>query len=288
MKYLIYHITTYTYDRPVTLSPHTLRLRPRCDITQKLRSFELQVDPMPQQILETLDLEGNNLLKLYFTDEPTNRLEVCVTSAVETFRENPFAYLLESWATHLPIDYPAALLTQLQPYLSGNSSNFPSIDPVAVELAHDLWHSTGGNPIRFLGALNQRIYDNCTHVVREQGDPLPPGITWKEKQGSCRDVTVLFIEVCRAIGLAARFVSGYQEGDLEREDRDLHAWAEVYLPGAGWRGYDPTQGLAVGDRHIALVASPTSRHTAPISGSLKTGVGATAEMKFLVSIKPDE
>lgn len=288
MKYLIHHTTRYAYDRPVILSPQTLRLRPRCDVTQELRSFELQVDPLPQQVLENLDLEGNNLLKLYFTDEFTTRFEISVTSRVETFRENPFAYLLETWAVHLPFDYPASLLTQLQPYLSGNSSNFPSIDPLAVELAHDLWHCTGGNPVRFLAELNQRIYDNCTHVVREQGDPLPPGTTWKGKQGSCRDVTVLFIEVCRAIGLAARFVSGYQEGDLEQGDRDLHAWAEVYLPGAGWRGYDPTQGLAVSDRHIALVASPTSRHTAPVSGSLKTGVGATTEMKFWVSIKLDE
>nr|WP_277874380.1 MULTISPECIES: transglutaminase family protein [unclassified Leptolyngbya] len=137
----------------------------------------------------------------------------------------------------------------------------------------------------FLWELNQQIFNTCQHIVREQGDPFPPGLTWKTKTASCRDMTVLFIEACRAMGLAARFVSGYHEGDPDWKQRHLHAWAEVYLPGAGWRGYDPTQGLAVGDRHIALVAAPNSRTTVPISGSLKSGIGVTTEMQYALTIK---
>ncbi|MFM7576061.1 MAG: transglutaminase-like domain-containing protein, partial [Microcystaceae cyanobacterium] len=94
------------------------------------------------------------------------------------------------------------------------------------------------------------------------------GITWRNKRGSCRDLTILFMEVCRTMGLAARFVSGYQEGDQATEDWELHAWAEVYLPGGGWRGYDPTHGLAVSDRHIALVASPNPQDCAPVTGEM--------------------
>jgi transglutaminase-like putative cysteine protease len=93
------------------------------------------------------------------------------------------------------------------------------------------------------------------------------------------------MEVCRAIGLAARFVSGYQEGDPDTTDRHLHAWAEVYLPGAGWRGYDPTHGLAVADGHIALVSSPFAQHTTPVAGTLKSGIGAQAKMSYQLLIQ---
>jgi transglutaminase-like putative cysteine protease len=96
---------------------------------------------------------------------------------------------------------------------------------------------------------------------------------------------VLFVEACRAIGLAARFVSGYQEGDTDSTDRHLHAWAEVYVPGGGWRGYDPTQGLAVADRHITLVASPLSRYAAPISGSFQQSNGAQSTMTYKLTIQ---
>lgn len=286
MRYKIHHRTCYTYDRPVTLAPHTLRLRPRCDLTQSLHFFDLQTRPQPTQQVDMLDLDGNNLLRLYFSDQEITSFTVDVTSDVETWRENPFQYLLEPWAVHLPIDYPASLRAQLQPYLAGESSNFPQPDPVAVGLAHQLWHEVSGDLSAFLSQLNQRIYSTCQHQIRETGDPLPPGITWQQQKGSCRDVTVLFMEVCRAMGLAARFVSGYQEGDPDSEERHLHAWAEVYLPGAGWRGYDPTQGLVVGDRHIALVASSSSRLTGPIVGALKTGIGAVSQMTCELTIQP--
>jgi transglutaminase-like putative cysteine protease len=152
-------------------------------------------------------------------------------------------------------------------------------DPAVVQLAQELWHSCGGGVLSFLSALNRRIYRTCQHMIRETGAALPPGITWRQQAGSCRDLTVLFVEACRAVGLAARFVSGYQEGDLTRNDRHLHAWAEVYLPGAGWRGYDPTQDLAVGDRHVALVACAQPKYASPISGSFR-GSGASSQMEY--------
>jgi transglutaminase-like putative cysteine protease len=281
--YQISHNTTYTYDRPVTLSPHVIRLRPRSDITQTLHQFSLTVSPIPQRISESVDLDGNSITKAWFPETETTRLSIQTLSQVETHSTNPFNYLLEPWAAELPMDYPTSLSHQLQPYLSGQFSQ--PIDPIATQLSQEIWQSTEGNTLAFLNDLNQRIYQTCQYAVREIGAPFPPGITWTKQAGSCRDVTVLFMEVCRAIGLAARFVSGYQEGDPDSNDRHLHAWAEVYLPGAGWRGYDPTHGLAVADGHIALVSSPFAQHTTPVAGTLKSGIGAQAKMSYQLLIQ---
>jgi transglutaminase-like putative cysteine protease len=299
--YKITHATTYTYESPVTLSPHVLRLRPRSDVAQTLHHFSLETDPQPIRAVENIDLDGNAELRLWFAEEAIATLTITTTSAVETFRANSFDYLVEPWAVQLPIDYPASLLTQLQPYLGGQFLHFASgVDPVAVQLAEEIWQDTN-NTISFLTTLNQRIRESCKYIVRETGEPFPAGITWTQKLGSCRDLAVLFIETCRAIGLAARFVSGYQSDELKEsegeggdrqtdaqptlpQEHHLHAWAEVYLPGAGWRGYDPTQGLAVADHHIALFASPFARQTVPIVGSLKQGVGTKSEMQYHLSI----
>ncbi|NEO26236.1 MAG: transglutaminase family protein, partial [Kamptonema sp. SIO4C4] len=130
----------------------------------------------------------------------------------------------------------------------------------------DIAQKTGHDPVAFLNELNQRIYHQCNYITRETGAPQSAGQTWQQKEGSCRDLAVLFMDICRVMGLASRFVSGYQEGDPDMAEWDLHAWVEVYLPGAGWRGYDPSQGLIVCDRHIALVASAKPRYTTPIVG----------------------
>jgi len=286
VRYQISHTTTYKYSQPVTLQPHLVRLRPRSNGWQTLKLFSLQVTPTPTSRSQIIDLDGNALIKVWFPPEKTDHLHVQAQSQIETYESNPFNYLMEPWVSRLPIDYPASLLLQLQPYLTGQNVTFAtSVDPIALQLAQEINHAVLGDTINFLGTLNQRIYETCRYLVRETGTPLSPGITWSEKQGSCRDLTVLFIEVCRAIGLAARFVSGYQEGDLDQDDRHLHAWAEVYLPGAGWRGYDPTHGLAVSDRHIALVASAVSNYAAPISGNFSQGGNVQSTIHYQIQIQ---
>lgn len=286
MLYQITHTTTYTYSEPVKLQPHVVRLRPRSNAWQTLQMFMLSVTPQPTAQSQITDLNGNALIKVWFPQTFTEQLEIRVQSQVATHEANPFNYLMEPWALQLPIDYPSSLLMQLQPYLTGQSLKYTTaVDAIALQLAQEIYQTVEGNTTRFLSELNQRIYEACKYMIRETGAPLPPGVTWSQKQGSCRDLTVLFIEVCRAMGLAARFVSGYQEGDLDRDDRHLHAWAEVYLPGAGWRGYDPTHGLAVSDRHIALVASSTASDAAPISGSFKQTGGVQSVMKYHLQIQ---
>jgi transglutaminase-like putative cysteine protease len=280
--YQVSHHTKYTYNQLVFLNPHVLRLYPRSDAWQKLQDFSLKVEPLPEGISQFIDLDGNNLIKLWFT-QPTTALEIEVKFTLETLKSNPFDYLLEPEALNLPLDYSHSLLSQLSPYLASYS---PTPDPVAIALAQEILANVNGNTIEFLMTLNNNIYKYCNYLTRETGYPWPPGVTWQKKQGSCRDFSVLFLEVCRAMGLAARFVSGYQEGDPNQEERDLHAWAEVYLPGGGWRGYDPTHGLAVSDRHIALVASAIPSFTAPIVGTvtpvkspLETGLEIKSQLR---------
>ena len=219
--------------------------------------------PQSQGRSDFVDLDGNNSIKLWF-NSPTQQLNIQTLAKVETSCTNPFDYLLEPGMHILPFDYSHSLYLQLKPYLQTYSS-IP--DAVALKLAQEIAVETQGNVLNFLFNLNQRIYQDCEYIVRDTGSPFPAGITWERRQGSCRDYAVLFMEVCRAMGIAARFVSGYQEGDKNMSSRDLHAWAEVYLPGAGWRGYDPTLGLVVSDRHIPLAASAVPQYAAPISGS---------------------
>ncbi len=241
------------------------------------------MQPQPEGRADFVDLDGNNLIKVWFNN-PTEELSIQILAKVETSCTNPFNYLLEPWAITLPFDYPSSLLRQLEPYLK--SYSFVS-DGCTIELAQDIFAATEGNTLDFLFTLNQRIYQECEYLTRESGAAQPAGITWRRKQGSCRDYTVLFMEVCRAMGIAARFVSGYQEGDRDQQSRDLHAWVEVYLPGAGWRGYDPTLGLVVSDRHIPLAASTIPAYTAAVDGSVipvKTGQNISSRMEAQISI----
>ncbi|BAC09334.1 transglutaminase family protein [Thermosynechococcus vestitus] len=278
MQYRICHQTTYTYSAPVALAPHDLRLIPRSDGHQRLRSLSLEILPTPQGHSSVLDVYGNHIQRYWWLPQPTTSLMIQVTSEVETYCDNPFNYLLEPWAVTLPFNYPQRLATSLHPYLS-----LP-VDPVAYELAWQILASGDRQVLTFLSDLNNKIYRTCQHQIRETGAPWPPCVTWAKQTGSCRDTAVLFIHACRAVGLAARFVSGYQEGDLENPERHLHAWVEVYLPGAGWRGYDPTHGLAVSDRHIALVAAADPADAAPIEGVLR-GQGVTSTMSYQLQIQ---
>ena len=264
MLYQIRHQTTYSFNQPVALKPHLLRLRPRSDRFNQLHEFSISVLPIAQGSSDFVDLDGNNLIKLWFS-QPTDKLSIQTTAKVETSCTNPFAYLLEPWATTLPFDYPSSLLQQLEPYLRPYS--FVG-DSTALELAQEIEIATNNNTLNFLFTLNQRIYQDCKYQIRDTGEPFPAGVTWRNKQGSCRDYAVLFMEVSRAVGIPARFVSGYQEGDEQQQSRDLHAWVEVYLPGAGWRGYDPTLGLVISDRHIPLAASAIPQYAAAIEGTV--------------------
>ena len=281
MRYRITHTTHYQYSEAARLHPQIIRLCPRSDGNQWLDRFDLSIEPEPSQQAYFLDEQGNTCLRVAF-DTPIAQWQIRTTSEVRTTRENPFDYLAEPWAVQFPIDYPSSLVGQLQPYLTRpvGWGCGDAIAPEVIQLAQSIRQEVGDNVGYFLTRLTQYIPDECAYEQRLEGMPRPAALTLQKKIGTCRDFTVLFMAVCQAVGLAARFVSGYQEGDIaadtgsdqgEQNTHDLHAWAEVYVPGGGWRGFDPTLGLTVSDRHIAIAAAADPKQAAPVSGTLKTG-----------------
>ncbi|MEO0532590.1 MAG: transglutaminase family protein [Cyanobacteria bacterium P01_A01_bin.123] len=269
VRYRITHTTDYRYSQPVGLQPHTLRLRPRSDGAQQLLTFEQTITPSPKYQADLVDVGGDTTTRLWFGEAQLAHLQIQTRAGVETYRTNPFDYWSEPWAVNFPLDYPSTLAAHLYPYRHDPLD--PVIDSRVVALAQEICQEVNDNVGYFLMALTQRIYENCKYTVRHTGNPHPAGLTWANQRGSCRDFAVLFMAACRAVGLAARFVSGYQAGDPNQQDRDLHAWAEVYVPGGGWRGFDPTLGLAVSDRHIALVSGSHALQASPVSGALTQG-----------------
>ncbi|MEM9907960.1 MAG: transglutaminase family protein [Cyanobacteria bacterium P01_D01_bin.44] len=274
MRYQIRHTTRYAYSQPVRLNPHTLRLRPRSDGMQQLSHFAITLEPNPSKVSEILDLDGNACLQVWFPPKDLTELHISTATVVETYRNNPFDYLCEPWAITAPIDYPRALASRLAPYLL--PGRLTALSPGVIDFAQTLLHQVANNVGYFLTGLNQAIYERLEYKHRLEGPPQPAGVTLSHGSGTCRDFAVLFIEACQAVGLAARFVSGYQEGDPDQLSHDLHAWVEVYVPGGGWRGFDPTHGLAVSDRHIAIAAAGHPPEAAPVTGSLKDGSQAKA------------
>lgn len=264
MTYRITHSIQYHYDPAVELAPHDIRLQPRTDSFQTLKDFTLEIDPQPLGQTLTLDAMGNLVTRCWWPPIPMASLLVTAHATVETHCENPFDYLLEPWANQLPLDYPRSQYDSLSLYLNDSKPLFLSSAPISA-WAQSLLCECDFRVTDFLFRLTQEIYEGYTYQQREEGAPYPPTITYQTKQGSCRDFVLLFMSACHAVELASRFVSGYEEGSPDHE-QTLHAWVEVYLPGAGWRGYDPTLGLAVGDRHIALAAHRFPDLTAPISG----------------------
>ncbi len=278
MLFLGSHITRYRYSREVFLEPHVIRLCPRGDPGQRLLSFSIDVDPVPAGMSGSLDAEGNSVVWSWFGGT-TETLTVSTRFVAETLRSAPFDYILPSAdAGRLPVPYTRQEQPILAPYLATEPT------PGAAAFAEEIAAEADGDVQAFLLTLTDRIYRLCEVIVRDEGDPYPADQTLTDARGSCRDLAVLFVACCRHAGVAARFVSGYQEGDPDTENREMHAWAEACIPGGGWRGYDPTHGLVVADRHVAVAASAVPAGAAPVSGSLR-GTGATARMEAEIDLE---
>jgi transglutaminase-like putative cysteine protease len=281
MLFHISHRTNYSYNRPVFLEPHVLRLRPRSDGTQQLIRFGMRIAPEPAGLTPCSDLAGNATVQTWY-EGTTDSLEVVTDFELETLRSNPFDYILtQSAAKSLPLSYAGDFDASLSVYRSG-----AGIHDSVIRFAASVAEQADWQTLPFLAALTSRIQESCEQIIREEGEPQPPEVSLEKEHGSCRDLTVLFMAACRSQGIAARFVSGYQEGDPDQEKRYLHAWAEVYLPGGGWRGYDPSLGLAVADRHIALAAAAVPALAVPVSGSFR-GTGTLASMHAEIDIRTD-
>ena len=281
MKIAVEHSTVYRYDRPALLGPHDIRLRPRDDGGQRLTDFELRIDPPPVMLTACFDQDGNHTARAWF-EAPTSALAVRSRFTVETLRTNPFDYLLADRALlRVPLRYGERLGSVLAPYtVRGNASE------AVAEFARAAAGRAGWNTVAFLTELTGEIYSSFEALLRPEGQPLPAAETLQSRAGSCRDFAVLFAEACRAMGLAARFVSGYEREAACAEPAYMHAWAEVYLPGGGWRGFDPSRGMAVAASHVAVAAALDPEMAAPLAGAYSGAV--RSEMEISIKMTAEE
>lgn len=276
MRFSVVHTTAYHYSAPVYLEPHMIRLRPREDASVRLEAFSLSITPAPAGSSHSIDQDGNSVTMAWF-DGITGELTVRSSFRAETLRDNPFDFLLLHGDRDVPVQYEECLRPALVPYLRADH------DPAVREFARQVAVEADWSTAKFLTALNRRLFQNTRHVTRREGGPLPPGQTLASGAGSCRDTAVLFCAACRAMGIAARFVSGYERDSSLQDDGELHAWAEVYLQGGGWRGYDPSRGLAVGASHVPVAAAADAALAAPIKGTFRGS--AESSISFSISMQ---
>jgi len=258
----IVHTTTYTYDFPVFLEPHRLRLTPRADCYEAMLERALNITPKPSSISSSVENDGSVSHWVRFKGE-TRQFTVQSKARISLIADkNPFDFLIyPDTCLVLPMVYPQRLMEELQPFLKTNN-----ISPKVREFAFEILGQAKGLPIDFLVMLSQRMKKDFVYESRLSGAPYQPEDTLASRRGSCRDWAILYMAAANAVGLAARFVSGYYF-DEKPQAADLHAWVEVYIPGGGWRGFDPSLGLACYGHHIALAASASAADAAVIQGT---------------------
>ncbi len=293
----LHHKTEYRYDRPVTLLPQSIRLRPAPHCRTPILSYALKVQPCKHFLNWQQDPYSNWLARLVFA-EPTREFVVEVDLIAEMVAINPFDFFIEEYAAKYPFCYEAGLAVELHPYLEIKESG-RRLMALVRDLRRDNIEMND-----YLVEMNRRLHQEVRYVIR-----MEPGVqsceeTLTKKSGSCRDSAWLMVQLLRHHGLAARFVSGYliqltaDERTLdgpsgpERDFTDLHAWAEVFLPGAGWIGLDATSGLLAGEGHIPLACTADPQNAAPISGTLtfenRDGVDydeVATDFRFTMSVR---
>jgi transglutaminase-like putative cysteine protease len=280
MRARLIHRFDYRYTKPVLLGPHRFCLRPRPHGFQRLIDYRLEVSPDPSQLYELMAAGGDTITRARFLGE-TDRLTVIATSEVETFSPPLLEACLDEQMAQLPVQIGKLnpdLLSNLQGWLPNGQH-----DAAAVDVAQEALMGSDGRSLNFLQQLVEVIQDRVKYTQRHVGPAWPAGRTLKERVGSCRDLAMLMIECCRSVGLPARFVSGYHLVEPKPERYDLHAWAEVYLQGAGWRGFDPSGMGAVDDRYIPVATSSRSDLTAAVSGTFSGPPGVESELEWEIS-----
>ena len=287
IKVALNHHTSYKYDRPISVDPQVIRLRPAPHCRTPIESYSLRISPANHFINWQQDPNGNFIARIVF-EEKIDHFSVDVDLTASMTVINPFDFFIESYAESFPFDYNAEDQAYLKPYLVKDDTGATFRQFVA-----DVDRSPK-RTIDFLVALNQKLEQKINYTIRMEPGVQTVDQTLEKASGSCRDSAWVLVQVLRELGLAARFVSGYLiqltpdvksldgPSGAETDFTDLHAWTEVYLPGAGWVGLDPTSGLFTGEGHLPLAASPLFSAAAPISGGVEE---CETEFKFDMSVQ---
>ncbi|HVL47084.1 MAG TPA: transglutaminase family protein [Candidatus Thermoplasmatota archaeon] len=273
MRIRIAHRTAYSYSAPVRLDPQVVRLKPATDARQRLLSWALAVDPADAKVAEALDASGFWATTLA-TEAGLERFVLETESLVETMPLPP----IDS-APRLPWRDPALLPEGARAWRLPRDE-----DPEVVRFALDVAQGASWETLPFLGDLARRIHTTHQHRVRHEGSPWTPRATLDAREGACRDFAVLFVAACRLLGVPARFVSGYRVIEATRQGQELHAWAEAWIPGHGWRGFDPTDGRPVEDRHVAVAAGSVAE-AAPVTGTFWGPAGVVSRLETRVDAR---
>lgn len=275
-RWAIRHLTTYRYSVDVRFAPHVLRLVPRPDRARVLAK-RLHVVPEPVLVTEGLDAFGNTETTLRF-DERTQS-ELRIESFIEVETSEPVAPLGVR-APLLPWSTPGGY--ELTPF-AGRAQH-----PEVLGFAASLAAQTGHDPLAFLTELTRVLHARTDRQLRLDGAAQPPEETLASARGACRDLSVLFIAACRSLGMAGRFVSGYQGEEQTRDGRrHLHAWAEVWVPEHGFLGWDPMHGVAAGSGHVALAAAPEQAPTMPVEGGyFFNGPSLSSTLDYAIEMEP--
>lgn len=271
----IRHVTTYRYSVPVAFATHVLRMTPRPDSVRCL-ARHLQVTPTPLGVTDYVDAFGNSCTRLNFGTSHCHELVIDSRVEVETCAPPGSAPNLRAL-----------------PWLPSGQDGLAAFrerdeSPAVLALAQMLSANVGFEPLAFFDSLCRHLYTNTDRQLRFEGAAQTPSQTLELRRGACRDLTVLFLAVCRALGVAARFVSGYQ-GQEQSPDgkRHLHAWPEVFVPELGWLGYDPTHGVPAGPGHVALCAAPDQAATMPVEGGFYfNGATVTSTLEYSITLQP--
>lgn len=279
-RFKILHRTYYNFSDAVRLEPHILRLRPREGHELHIESATLDITP-----LATLrwhrDVEDNSVAVATF-GSPARQLAIESEVVIQQYNEAPLDFLVDVYATNYPFAYGAEDLMVLAPYM--RTSRLRVADPLVKWVAH-LWRPN--EPIQSYALLERlcvHINQSLSYQVREEPGVQTPAHTLSRGTGSCRDFANLFMEAARHLGLAARFVSGYLFAEPSSDNYgSTHAWAEVFLPGAGWKGFDPTLGRLVGTDHISVAVARLPESVPPVSGSFIGPPGANLDVGVWVA-----
>ncbi len=277
----ITHVTEYRYHSPVTFGPHRAFMRPREGHDVHIEGSLLQITPKAN-VRWFRDMYGNSIAMLEFT-EPGTLLRVFSELDVAHYDENPLDFIIDPEAVAYPFRYPMDEQPELIPY---RLSAFPR-DGAALKNWLLQFYKPGQliGTFDLLSTLNTAIFQSFRYARREEAGIQSPAYTLSCGTGSCRDFATLMMEAARQWGFGARFVSGYLQTPLNADQHGAtHAWTEIYIPGAGWRGFDPTNNLLAGSQHVSVAVNRDPEKAAPVSGSWSGPPGAFAGMQVDVQV----